>query len=200
MAFAFFISRISLAAAIAAGEAGLRAAAGRRHGVPASGQRQHQARGRQNSKGSSFRFSSIAALPPFNNANSLGACQHRDAGKANEQSVLDNARYRGQRSCQAWRIGYSSEMGIDDPVAAIGDKNVAVLALSDHHLARKRRFPQMPRPMRPPGRRQAERNHLHRQRKAAEHCRPIWTRRRSRSCDPRPRPRSSRAATRRRRP
>ena len=39
-----------------------------------------------------------------------------------------------QQSRQARRIGYSSEMGIDNPVAAIGDKNVAVLALSDHHL------------------------------------------------------------------
>jgi hypothetical protein len=30
--------------------------------------------------------------------------------------------------------GYPSETGIDDPVAAIGDKNVAVLALSNHHM------------------------------------------------------------------
>src|SRR5258705_2219216 len=78
----------------------------------------------------------MAALPPFNNANSLGACQHRYAGKTNEQPVLDNARYRIQQSRQARSIGYSSEMGIDDPVAAIGDKNVTVFALSDHHLPR----------------------------------------------------------------
>ena len=79
-------------------------------------------------------FSSICGLRPFNNANSLRACQHRRAGKTNEQPVLDDARYRSQQSCQARSIGYTSKMGIDDPVATIGDKNVAVLALSDHHL------------------------------------------------------------------
>ena len=48
--------------------------------------------------------------------------------------MLDNARYRVQQSRQARSIVYSFEMGVDNPVAAIGDKNVAVLALSDHHM------------------------------------------------------------------
>ena len=38
-------------------------------------------------------------------------------------------------------------MGVDDPVAAIGDKNMAVLALAQPPFARKCRFPQMPRPI-----------------------------------------------------
>ena len=38
-------------------------------------------------------FSSIAALPPFNNANSPRARQNNCAGEADEQPVLDNARY-----------------------------------------------------------------------------------------------------------
>jgi hypothetical protein len=85
-------------------------------------------------KGASFQISSIAALPPFNNANSLRACQNSRAGKTNEQPMLDNARYRIQQSRQPRRIGDWSEMGIDNPVAAIGDKNVTVLALSERHL------------------------------------------------------------------
>ena len=81
--------------------------------------------------------------------------------------MLDDARYRVQRSRQARRIGYSSKMGIDNPVAAIGDKNVAVLALSDHHLPGNATFRKC-LGHRAPGRGQAERNDLDRQRKAAE--------------------------------
>src|ERR1700733_15906417 len=58
-------------------------------------------------------FSSIAALRPFNNANSAGACQHRHAGQTNEQPMLDHARYRGQQARQARHIDDSSEMGVD---------------------------------------------------------------------------------------
>src|SRR5258708_18317213 len=91
-------------------------------------------------RGASFQFSSIAASTPFNNANSLRACQDSRAGKTDEQPVLDNARYRSQQLRQARRGGYFSKMGIRNPVAAIGDKNRSVFALSDHHLARKAAF------------------------------------------------------------
>ena len=63
-------------------------------------------------------------------------------------------------------------MGIDNPVAAIGDKNVTVLALSDHHLPGNAAF----RKCAGHGalrRRQAERNHFDRQRKTAENFDPF---------------------------
>jgi hypothetical protein len=41
---------------------------------------------------------------------------------------MNNTRYRVQQPRQARSIGYSSEMGIDSPVAAIGDKSMAVFA------------------------------------------------------------------------
>src|SRR4051794_7966424 len=63
-------------------------------------------------------------------------------------------------------------MGIDNPVAAIGDKSMAVFAISDHHLPgnvafRKRPFHGAPR------RRKTKRDHLHRQRKTTEHAYPF---------------------------
>ena len=58
--------------------------------------------------------------------------------------MLDNARYRVQQSRQARSIVYSFEMGVDNPVAAIGDKNVAVPALSDHHLPGNAAFRKYP--------------------------------------------------------
>src|ERR1700733_10544106 len=70
-------------------------------------------------------------LPPFNHTYSLRACQHGGVRNADEQPMLDDARYRGQQCGEARRVGYSFQMGIDDPVAAIGDKNVTVLGLSD---------------------------------------------------------------------
>src|SRR6202022_2251108 len=125
-------------------------------------QPQRKARGRQNSrKALHSNPPKIAALGPFNNANSLTACQHRGAGKTNEQPVLDNARYRIQQSRQARSIGYSSEMGIDDPVAAIGEKNVTVFALSDHHLPGNAAFRKCPA-QGASRRREAERNDLDR--------------------------------------
>ena len=79
-----------------------------------------------------------------------------DQGRQPEQS-------REMRS-----IADALKMGIDNPVAAIGDKNVAVLALSDHHLPGNAAFGKGldHRPLR---RRQSERDHLDRQRKLAEH-------------------------------
>jgi len=76
----------------------------------------------------------MAALSPLNYANSFRACQHHDAGKTNEQPVLDHVRNHIQQTRQARRIGYSPQMGIDNPVATIGDKNVAVPVLSESHL------------------------------------------------------------------
>ena len=92
---------------------------------------------------------------PFDYANSLRARQYCGAGNTDEQPVLDHARYQAQQSGQARRIRYSSQMGIDNPVAAIGDKNVAVLALSDHRLPGNATFCKCLRPWRvgsPPGR------------------------------------------------
>src|ERR1700738_1083337 len=123
-------------------------------------------------KDTSFQISSIAALPPFNNANSLRARQNTRAGKTNEQPMLDNPRYGGQQSRQPRGIGYASEMGIDNPVAAIGDKNVTVFALSDHHLPGNAAF----RKCLADGasrRRQAERNDLNRQWKATQNIDPF---------------------------
>jgi len=76
----------------------------------------------------------LPALSPFNYANSLRSSQNCGAGQADEQPVFDDTRDQVQQACQTRRIGYSPEMGIDNPVAAIGDKNVAVLALPDPHL------------------------------------------------------------------
>jgi hypothetical protein len=40
-------------------------------------------------------------LAPLNDANSLSACQYSHGGEANEQSMLDDARYRAQQASQA---------------------------------------------------------------------------------------------------
>src|ERR1700754_3203945 len=114
----------------------------------------------------------MTGLPPFNNTNSLRACQNSRAGETDEQSMLDNAGYRGQQSRQTWSIHYSTQMGIDNPVAAIGDKNVAVPALADRHLPGIAGFGKClaDGALR---RRQAEGNHLDRQRKMAERFNPF---------------------------
>ena len=100
IALAFFIARISLAAAIAAGDACLSGGAGRLPApllAPAAPRpapvRAQGPRPTRFLKGSSFQILlEITALPPFNNTNSLRACQHRRAGQTDEQPVLDNAR------------------------------------------------------------------------------------------------------------
>ena len=75
--------------------------------------------------------------------------------------MLDNARYVAQQCRQLRSIGYPAQMGVDNPVAAIGDKNVAVFALSDHHLPGNAAFGKCPThgALR---RRQAEWNDLYR--------------------------------------
>src|SRR4030088_2216861 len=176
MALAFFMARISLAAAIAAGDAGLSAGAAgccARAGTPA---RASPITRPAADKILKRRFipglHKIAALPPFNNTNSLRARQHRRAGKIDEQPMLDNARYRVQQSREMRSIADALKMGIDNPVAAIGDKNVAVLGLSDHHLPGNPAFRKC-LAHGPPRRRQAERNDLDWQRKAAENLDPF---------------------------
>src|ERR1700681_1631271 len=114
----------------------------------------------------------IAALPPFNNTNSLRARQHRRADKTDEQPMLDNARYRVQQSREMRSIADALKMGIDNPVAAIGDKNVAVPGLSDHHLPGNTAFRKC-QAHGPPRRGQGERNNLDWQRKAAENLDPF---------------------------
>src|SRR5882762_4132897 len=113
IALAFFIARISLAAAIAAPAASAVRRPERRSGPD----REQGPWPTKCLKDASFQFSSMAGLPPFSNANSLRACQNSRAGKADEQSVLDNAGYRGQQARQARRIHYSPQMGVDNPVA-----------------------------------------------------------------------------------
>jgi len=112
------------------------------------------------------------ALAPFENANSLCARQYNRAGKADEQPMLDDARDRVQQACQTRRIGDPSKMGIDNPVATIGDKNVAVPALADPHLPGNAGLRKCPRDG-APGRPEAERDDLDRQRKAAERLDPF---------------------------
>ena len=151
IALAFFMVRISLAAAIAAGDACLTGAgcfgAGgwAPAGTPASASaRAKPAAGKIPEKLFIPILLDCGAHEPFDNANSVSARQHSRAGKTNKQPVLDDTGYRGQQSCQARRIGYPAEMGIDDPVAAIGDENVAIPALSNRHLPGNAGFRQMP--------------------------------------------------------
>src|SRR6202163_2826947 len=137
MTAAFFMARISLAAAIAAGVPGLSAGAAccAPAGRPASASPSTRPAADKIPKRRFIpNLHKIAALPPFNNTNSLRARQHRRAGKTDEQPMLDNARYRVQQSREMRSIADALKMGIDNPVAAIGDKNVAVPGLSDHHL------------------------------------------------------------------
>src|ERR1019366_3100679 len=167
IALAFFIARISLAAAIAAGDAGLSGAGCccccccAPAGTPV--------RANPSARPAANRIPERLFIPilldcgswPFNNANSLRAGQHRDAGKTNEQPVLDHARYRVQQSRQARRIGYLPQIGIDNPGAAIGEKSMATPAFSDRHVPGNAVFRTCPADgaLR---RREAERNDLHR--------------------------------------
>src|ERR1700732_4029905 len=87
----FFKVSSSLADAIAAGDAGLSGAGGCAAGccAPAGTAVRANPSARPAADKILVRlficnFSSIAALPPLNNANSLRACQHRHAGKADE--------------------------------------------------------------------------------------------------------------------
>src|ERR1700741_1487490 len=133
---AFFNARISLAASLAAGETGL-IGVGNRAGccAPAGAAAKANPSARPAADKILARLF-IPILPgfsaswPFNNANSLRAGQDCGTGKPYEQPVLADAGYDIQQPCQTRSIDYSSKMGIDNPVATIGDKNVAVLALS----------------------------------------------------------------------
>ena len=54
--------------------------------------------------------------------------------------MFDNTRDRAQQIGQTRRILNSAEVGIDNPVAAIGDKNVAISAFSQLHFPRNSAF------------------------------------------------------------
>src|SRR5450631_773438 len=176
IAAAFFMARISLAAAMAAGDPGLSVGAAgcwAPAGTPASASPSTRPAADKILKRRFIpNLHKIAALPPFNNTNSLRARQHRRAGKTDEQPMLDNARYRVQQSREMRSIADALKMGIDNPVAAIGDKNVAVPGLSDRHLPGNAAFRKCPADG-PPRRGQAERNDLDWQRKAAENLDPF---------------------------
>src|ERR1700710_1510156 len=112
IAAAFFIARISLAAAIAPGVpclSGTDVAAGAGGFCCATAGTAVRARARPVAdKMLERHFIPILlrwrGLPTFNNANSLRACQNSGPGEADEQSMLDNAGYRGQQSRQARSI------------------------------------------------------------------------------------------------
>src|SRR3954447_11196953 len=129
MALTFFIVRISFADAMAAGDGGFGCCAEAGSAVSARPSPAASSRVDRYFIG----FSSIAALRPFKNANSLRTRQDRKACKTDEQPVLDDARDRGQQTGQAGSIGDHSQMCIDNPVAAIGDESMAVMPVSDHH-------------------------------------------------------------------
>src|SRR6476660_6506716 len=140
IAVAFFIVRISFAAATEAADAGLPVTAAGGACAPAGAAISVNAIARpaagklRNKLFIPVLLLESAALAPFDYANSLRAGEDRRAGKANKQTVLDNARDQAQQPRQTRRIMDAPEMGIDNPVAAIGDKNVAVFGLSDPHL------------------------------------------------------------------
>src|SRR6185437_17026973 len=77
----------------------------------------------------------FTALPPLDNANSLRARKQGHACQLGEQPMLDDARYRVEQARKAYRLGNAPQMGINNPVAAIGDKNVAVPPLAERHFA-----------------------------------------------------------------
>src|SRR5947199_4138260 len=98
IAAAFFKVRISLAAAIAAGVPCLSDGGGvapcAMAGLPAS------ASPSATQMAAKIRVKPIISFSSIDNANSLCARQDDGAGKADEQSVLDNARYHVQQACQ----------------------------------------------------------------------------------------------------
>ena len=77
--------------------------------------------------------------------------------------MLDNARNRIQQTRETRGIPDAAEMGVDNSVAAIGDKNVAIPRLADRHFAGTAGLSEsLGKGV--PGRRHAERDHFHRQR------------------------------------
>src|SRR6266567_5699803 len=169
-ALAFFSVSSSLAEAIAAADAGLPDVAAGAAGVCAmagapinANATARPAAGKlRNKLFISVLLLEIAALAPLHYANSLRAGQDGRVGKANKQTVFDNAGNQAEQARQARCITDAPEMGIDNPVAAIGDKNVAIFGLAEPHLPGNTALRKCPchRPLR---RGQPERNHLHRQ-------------------------------------
>src|SRR5436305_7250347 len=136
IALAFFSARNSLAEASAAADAGLApgaAAVCAIAGAPISANARHAAGKLRNKLFIPVLLLEMAALAPFDYANSLRAGQDGRAGKANKQTVFDDARNQAEQARQTRRIGNAPEMGIDNPVAAIGDRNVTVFGLADLH-------------------------------------------------------------------
>ncbi len=137
----------------------------------------------------SFLFSSVTARRPFNSANSIWPCEHSHARETHEQTMLHHAWNRIQRHRQSRGVRYSPKPGIDNPVAAIGDKSMAVLAFADIHLARNAVFRESPLNC-PPGGTETKWDNLDRKGKTAKGVHPVWTRPRSRPSGRTPQPRS----------
>src|SRR5882724_1912923 len=157
---AFFSARNSLAEAIAAADAGL-AAVCAMAGAAISANARHAAGKLRNKLFIPVLLLEIAALAPFDYANSLRAGQDGRAGKANKQTVFDDARDQAEQARQTRRIGNAPEMGVDNPVAAIGDKNVAIPGFTDLHLPGNTALRKC-LCHRPLGGGQPKRDHLHR--------------------------------------
>src|SRR5246127_2391430 len=131
IAAAFFMARISLAAAIAAGEPGLSAGAccwagacWALAGRPASASTTKAAGNVL--KTLFIPIFSYCGSRPIYDAYSLRARQDCRFGQPDEQPVFHDAGCDAQKARQAAGVLYASKMDVDNPVSAIGDKNVAV--------------------------------------------------------------------------
>src|SRR6185312_15616129 len=114
----------------------------------------------------------FTALPPLDNANSLRARKQGHARQLGEQPMLDDAGYRVEQARKAYRLGNAPQMGINNPVAAIGDKNVAIPPLAERHVAGDATF-RKGFGHAAPGRGQPERDYLDRQRKPPQNVDPF---------------------------
>src|SRR5512141_2456548 len=103
----------------------------------------------------------------FNDLDALRSANDRHRGQSDKQTVLHNPRDSGKRMRHCGRIVNPPKRRVDDPVAAIRDESMAVLAA-----------PQIQRPRPPdrgdrlldrlPGRGKPERRDLNRQRKGSK--------------------------------
>src|SRR5215831_35776 len=121
IADAFFIARISLAAAIAPGEAAFGGAAAC---CAAAG---NAAIARASARPAAGKILKTLFIPFL-----LGKLRRHCRSTTRipcapaRMAVLDNTRDCAQKARQSRGILYAAEVGVDNPVAAIGDKNVAI--------------------------------------------------------------------------
>ena len=92
--------------------------------------------------------------------------------EADEQTVFHDARNSRKPGRESLRVGDAPQLGVEQPVPAIRDENMAVLVLAQQRRSWTSRFGGG-RLDRAAGRRGAERRDFNRQRKAAEHRDPF---------------------------